>query len=506
MHRIKFSAGMEQPASLSVRSSLKLVAVFEHPTAQQAFDGSSLRALSQQAEFSEFRGQHEKTMLVFPHSAGEAGGAQLLYGLGRWESIDISRLRESLIAAFKAAKKSGAVDLVLVLPPLAGSGISDQEFGESVALIATIVDYEVNHFKTAKGGHKAHKHFKSVHVTCIKDKEVRSGMRAGQIVGSAINNTRNLVNLPAGQCTPEHLASQARELERKAAGAISVKVLSRKQCAKLGMNAFLAVAQGSTVEPRFIELTYEPANAVSDVVLGLVGKSITFDSGGLDIKSAGGMRDMKCDMAGGATVLSAIGAIAALKLPVKVKAFMAATENMPGPRSYKPGDVIEAMGGLSVEVDNTDAEGRLTLIDAIEYARRAGCTHIVDLATLTGAILTSLADVGAGLFTNDPVWAQEVKASARLADELVWEMPMWAALKKGNESQLADLKNSGGTFGAGSSTAALFIAAFAQGIPWVHLDIAGVAMRGRELGADPKGGTGWGVRTLVNLARRLSGK
>lgn len=504
MSRIQFTA--EAPKVLTP-GKLTLVAVFEGTKPGSEAGHPFSAAHSQQAEFSAFSGQHGKTMVAFSSAEdGADGTVPLFYGLGKLERLTRTTLNEALIAAFKAAKKAKASDLSVVVPCLDGTGVLPSEFAESVALLSTMVDYEINHFKTELGGHKKPTRFASVRLqTGTKVAPYNAGLNAGQIIASAINNTRDLVNLPPSMCTPSRLVAEARKLEAKLDGAIKVKVLNRKECEKLGMDAYLAVSRGSTEPPKFIELTYEPAKAVPGVLLGLVGKSVTFDSGGLDIKGAAGMLDMKCDMAGGATVLSAIGAIAALKLPIRVKAFMAATENMPGPNAYKPGDVIfDRIGGMSIEVNNTDAEGRLTLIDAISYAKLQGCTHLVDLATLTGAILTALADVGAGLFTNNQWWADNVKAAASESDEMVWQMPMWDALKKGNDSEMADLKNSGGSFGAGSSTAALFIGAFAGKTPWVHLDIAGVAHRGRELGADPKGGTGWGVRTLVQLARQLS--
>jgi leucyl aminopeptidase len=511
MTRVEFTA---QANAKPVAGEMTLIGVFEEdsPAATRATLAHSCVG---QADFLDFHGQHGKVMMTFPPAAPAAGvldaavsaGAPVcFFGLGKREKFSLPTVREALTAAFKAAKKNKALSLALHMPDLGGTGVLPAEFGEAVATFASAVNYEVNHFKTEKGGHKPVKPFQSVRVLTdgSAQGQVRAGLKSGQIIASAVNNTRDLVNLPPSMCTPSFLAEQARKLETTTT--VKARVLTRAQCAKLGMNALLAVSRGSDEQPKFIELTYEPANAVPGVVLGLVGKGITFDSGGLNIKTGPGMVDMKCDMAGAATVLSAIGAIAALKLPVRVKAFIAGTENMPGPRAYKPGDVITTMAGLTVEINNTDAEGRLTLADAIEYAKQAGCTHLIDLATLTGAMLQSLADVGAGLFTNDPFWAAQVKSAAQAADELVWEMPMWDGFKKANESEMADLRNSGGSFGAGSSTAALFIAPFAGKTPWVHLDIAGVAHRGRELGADPKGGTGWGVRTLVNLARQLSSR
>jgi leucyl aminopeptidase len=241
------------------------------------------------------------------------------------------------------------------------------------------------------------------------------------------------------------------------------------------------------------------------VSLTIVGKSVTFDSGGLDIKPADGMRHMKRDMSGGAVTLAAIQAIAAMGLPIKVRCVMAATENMINGKAYKPGDVIHTMNGLSVEVDNTDAEGRLTLADAIEYAKRLGDSTIVDLATLTGAVKMVTGDVGACVFSNNDEFSSLVVSSAASQGERLLNIPMWEEFRDSNKSDMADLKNSGGA--PGSTTAAYFLRSFAgEEIRWAHLDIAGVAFRDRELGADPRGSTGFGVRTLVELATRLAAK
>lgn len=497
-------------AVLSASTQVLLVGVFENdfpngPAAEvnTACGGS----LVGQARTESFKGTVGQTLVHFNNNAIGAERV-LLYGLGGADKFSVATLRAALTAAFLKVQGLKQNEVTVARVSLDGTGVSAFEFGRTLAEISGMVDYVINHQKTEKAGFKAEVRVTDLKVMARADEAgpVKRGMEAGRIVASAVNNARDLVNMPAGQCTPNFLATQAQRLQTRTKGAVKVRLVRRAELRKLGLNAFLAVSQGSVQEPVLIELTYDPANAVSPDFLGLVGKSITFDSGGLDLKPADGMRLMKGDMAGGAAVLSAIGAIAALKLPVRVKAYMAATENMPDGKSYKPGDVLTTMAGLTVEVDNTDAEGRLTLVDAIEYARRiGGVTRIIDLATLTGAVRQTCGYVGAGAFGNTDEWTAQVIAAGASVGERLFAMPMWPELAKANDSELADLKNSGGAaFGAGSSTAALFISRFAEGIPWVHLDIASVAVRSVRFEADPAGATGFGTRTLVALVEAIA--
>lgn len=494
-----------------VQTKLLLVPAFENefpagPSA--ALNARCNGLLAAQAAEEKFTGKLGTTMVSFTNNAVGARHV-LLVGLGAREKFDLPALRKALTAGFKRAKAQKVEELTVQAFDLDGTTVSAEQFGEAVATYAGLVSYNINHMKTAKAGFMGDSELGQLRVLAGDNDPdaIRRGVAAGTIIASAQNNARNLVNLPPNICTPTYLAARAVELGRKMKGAVKVRVLNKREIEQLGMNAFLAVNKGSDQPPKLIVLEYAPENAAPDVVLGLIGKSITFDSGGLDIKSADGMSTMKCDMAGGATVLSAIGAIAALKLPVKVIAVMAATENMPSGKAYKPSDIITTMNGRTIEIDNTDAEGRVTLADAIEYAKRLGATHMVDVATLTGAVITTVADVGAGLFGNDDAWSAEVLAAADSEGEFLWKMPMWEELREANHTPMADLKNSGAKFGgAGSSSAAFFLMEFAESTPHVHLDVAGTAYRRREFQADPAGGTGWGTRTLVALAKRLAAK
>jgi leucyl aminopeptidase len=298
--------------------------------------------------------------------------------------------------------------------------------------------------------------------------------------------------------TPKALATAAKRMADKAG--LTCEVLGRAQIRKLGMNLFLGVAQGSAEEPQLVRISYEPPRSKSGSV-ALVGKAITFDSGGLSIKTAQGMEDMKTDMAGAAAIISAMQLVAVLKPPFPVRAYFGACENLPSGTAYKPGDVIQGKNGTTVEVLNTDAEGRLVLADVLAWAVEEKPAAVVDLATLTGAILVALGPWTSGLFSNDEAVARELEGAARSAGESVWRMPLPPEMEELIKSPVADLKNTGGRWG-GSINAALFLQHFVGKVPWAHLDIAGPASLDRERGYNPRGGTGAGVRLLAEWIRR----
>jgi leucyl aminopeptidase len=457
-------------------------------------------AATRQAQAMGFTGALEQSFIFFPDSRVNAK-LVVVYGLGVGHKLDAPALRKALAVAFKEAKKLKAATVSVAQLHWAGS----LAYGEIVTTCAGLIDYVPNHYKTGRAGQKPETHVKELVVGVDPNHlaHVKSGLKSGRICADAVNLARDLSNEPANILTPRKLADEALKVAAKSGGTIEAKILGRRELKRLGANAILAVSQGSSQEPYLIELTYTPPTGATAEVLGFVGKSVTFDSGGLDIKGADGMRTMKRDMSGGAVVLAAIKAVAALELPISVKAVMAATENMPDGKAYKPGDVIvKTLAGLSVEVDNTDAEGRLTLADAIEYAKRRGVTRVIDLATLTGSVREFGGDVMAGAFGNDAEFTEKVLAAAGRSGELVGVLPMANELRSANHTDIADLKNSGGS--PGSVTAAWFLREFAGETPWVHLDIAGVSYRTRELGLDPKYATGFGVRTLVELARAYS--
>jgi leucyl aminopeptidase len=317
-------------------------------------------------------------------------------------------------------------------------------------------------------------------------------------ITEAVNAARVLQNTPGNEMTPTHLAARAADLAAELEG-LTVEVEGRMQIQARGMGAFAAVAQGTEQEPALITLHYE-GPAASGPVLGFVGKAVTFDSGGISLKPGAAMSEMKFDMSGGAAVLEAVGAIARLGLPIRLVAVIGATENLPSGRSVKPGDIVRAMNGTTIEVNNTDAEGRLVLSDCLAHAIACGAERVIDLATLTGAIIVSLGSTHAGLVSNDDEWAAKVAAAGAATGEIVWRLPLheeYAELIKG---KYADIDNAPEVRKAGSITAAEFLKRFVGDTPWAHLDIAGTAW---DLGRPyaEKAGSGFGVRLLVELAR-----
>jgi len=321
---------------------------------------------------------------------------------------------------------------------------------------------------------------------------------AGRIVGDAINSARVLINEPGNLLVPARLAEKGASLA--SVEGVSVDVFDERKLETMGMGLLLGVGRGSAEPPRMLIARYEPAEAPTDVTLGLVGKGITFDTGGISIKPADGMERMKDDMAGAATVIAALRALALLKVPLRVVVVVPSAENMPGGRALKPGDVLRSASGLTVEVNNTDAEGRLILGDALWYARQIGATHLVDVATLTGACIVALGKITTGLFATPQPWAETVKAAAQRGGEKIWQMPLFDDYKDTLKSDIADMINSPGR-PAGAVTAAMFLKEFAGTGAWAHLDIAGTAWADEAKPWAAKGATGAMIRTLVELGR-----
>ena len=324
----------------------------------------------------------------------------------------------------------------------------------------------------------------------------RAGVERGITIATSVALARDLINEPAGTLTPTRLASVASRQP-----GLSVTALTPRQLEAAGMGGLLGVARGSEQPARLIELLYEPAGATADTpTLAFVGKGITFDSGGLSIKTSQGMMTMKTDMSGAAAVIAAMRAIAAIGAPVRVLGLCPATENMPSGSAIRPGDVLRTRSGTTVEVLNTDAEGRLVLADGLALAVEAGVDAIVDIATLTGAVSTALGRGIAGLMGNDDAWVATVQDAAARAGESVWHLPLPPEYRRELDSEGADLKNIGSSGTAGTLIAGLFLNEFTAGVPWTHLDIAGTARSDSDDGYVTKGGTGWGVRSLVELA------
>jgi leucyl aminopeptidase len=374
---------------------------------------------------------------------------------------------------------------------------------QAAALVeGTIIGgYTPGLWKTKKDGAP-----KAIERIVFESGDVREAAERAALLAERTNRARNLANMPPNELYPETLAQQAAALadehEHLNAGALGPKEMD-----ELGMGALAAVGRGSHNEPRLIVLRYEPPQATNpDLVLGLVGKSITFDTGGISIKPAGGMDAMKGDMAGGAGTLHGIGAIAALGLPVRAVAVLAAAENMPGGDAFRPGDILTAANGKTIEIINTDAEGRLVLADALWYARREGATHIIDLATLTGAMSIALGDLYAGFFANDAEWRDRIVAAGERSGDLTWPFPLHPRYRRYVDSAYADMKNGSTLREASPALAAEFLQEFAGEGPWAHVDMAGPGFLDRSRGDYLRvpGGTGYGVRLIAELATSLA--
>ena len=324
-------------------------------------------------------------------------------------------------------------------------------------------------------------------------------------MADAANRARDLANAPANELTPEQLARRAQEIA-DGHEHVTAEALGPDEIRALGMGAFAGVAQGGHNPPRLIVMRYDPPEPSGEVVLGLVGKAITFDTGGISIKPAAYMEDMKGDMAGGAAVIEGLGAVAELGLPVRVLGVVAATENMVGGHAYRPGDILRARNGKTIEVINTDAEGRLVLADALVYAREQGATHIVDFATLTGVMEAAMGDFYAGVFGNDADWRDRVVAAGEASGDHAWPWPLHARFRRYIDSTFADMKNSSILRQGVPVLAAEFLQEFAGDGPWAHIDMAGTGFFTwpRPDYLWQKGGTGYGVRLITELASRLS--
>lgn len=423
----------------------------------------------------------------------------ILLGLGKKEEFTLDRLRGVAGTAIRAAQKLDVRTVATVVHGAGQAGFDPQAAAQALVEGTLLGNYRFCCYKTGPDEVVIPEKLYIIEHDAQKVPQLTAGSERGQAVATAVNMTRSLVNHPANRMTPAKMAAQAAEIA--AHHGLELQVLDKEEIAAQGMSAFLAVAQGSHEPPRLIVLKYN-GNPGSQNLLALVGKGVTFDSGGISLKPSEGMQEMKDDMAGAAAVLGAMQAIAALRLPVNVAAVAPCTENLPSGYAFRPGDVIDSLGGKTIEIISTDAEGRLILADAITYAHRLGASHVVDLATLTGACVVALGTVASGVMANDRDLCGRVLAAAGAAGERMWELPLFEEYKDQIKSDIADLKNTGGR-PAGAITAGLFIAAFAAGKPWVHVDIAGTVSSDKDKGYNVKGATGVGVRTLVRFAEDL---
>lgn len=418
----------------------------------------------------------------------------LFVGLGPATDLTTARLDKAFTTAARSISDKKDLRIAIAIPPEAIGGITPERVVTSAVSCSLVGSIGQDLYRTERNRYP----FAGVQIAVAgKMNDLDSAIERGRILGTAINLTRELVNRPPQEITPLGFAERARAAATECE--LKIEVLERPRLEQERMKSMLAVAQGSTEPPCMIVMQHNggPANGPR---LALVGKGVTFDSGGLSLKPTDGMLTMKCDMAGAATVLGAMTAIARLKLPVNVTAYMGMVENMPGGSAFKLGDILTARNGVTIEVLNTDAEGRLVLADVLSYAVDAGVDKIVDLATLTGACVVALGEDVSGAFTNNQAWCDSVLAAAKAAGEDLWQLPMFDLYEDLIKGDVGDIKNTGGRWG-GAITAARFLQHFVNNKPWVHLDIAGPAFASSNKPHREAGGTGHMVKTLVELAR-----
>ena len=446
--------------------------------------------LSQLRERDEFPSDVGETCKL-PIVTGVAADRLLLVGLGPTDKLTSAKFEKAAKVAFRQVTKKKDQTVAV-----AWSGISNLDAATAIqtaVMSAVIAGVGPGVYQQEPGRYP----LKTLTLLAKPTDENRQTAKTGHILGEAINQTRDLVNRCADEIYPESVAAKAKEMSDEVG--LRCRILDQDQLEAERMGSLLAVARASTRPPRVVVLEYHGASSEAPT-LALCGKGVCFDSGGLSIKTSEGMNTMKADMAGAATVFGALAAIARLKLPVNVVGYLGLVENMISGSSYKLGDVLTARNGVTIEVLNTDAEGRLVLADVLAYAVDQGADKIVDLATLTGACVVALGEEVSGLFANDSEWANEVKAAAENADERVWELPMDADFDDLLKSDVADCKNIGGRWG-GAITAAKFLEKFVGEKPWVHLDIAGPSFATNGKSTRDSGATGVMVRTLVELAK-----
>lgn len=449
-----------------------------------------------------FEGKEKQTLLLYP--SGIASRQLLLVGLGKAGKMSLETLRRASAAAAKVARDVNARSFVILEPEAPGDinfgwpGNVYEGMGMALAEGVGLGMYRYNKYLTTKPDAPVDPDRCNIGAS-NRDRlrHFTKGVGLARIVCEATCAARDLSNAPGNEIYPQTLAAHARSTGRR--HGFRVTVFNESTIAKLGMGGLLGVARGSANPPRFIVMEYNRKSAGRGTIV-LVGKGVTFDSGGISIKPSENMSEMKMDMAGAAAVIGTLQAAAALKIPVHLVGLIPATENLPGGRALKPGDILRHHNGTTSEVDNTDAEGRLILADALSYAHRYKPDAVIDLATLTGAVVVALGHIATGMLGNDRKIMDRLVDSGNRTFERVWELPMFEEYEQLVKSDIADVKNVGGRW-AGAITGAMFLKKFIGDCPWVHLDIAGTAILEEPLDYTPKGGSGVGVRLLVDFLR-----
>jgi leucyl aminopeptidase len=458
-------------------------------------------AISQLIRDGDIKGKQGEITVI--HTFGAIPASKVLVlGLGKQEKFSLDTVRDLTANVCRHLRRLGVAEAASIVHGAGIAGLDPERSAQAMAEGAVMGLYQFTRHKRPDDDATELDSLTLVEFDSAKLPSLRRGAERGVIVAEAANFCRDLANEPSNILTPTEMAArvqaQATEL------GLGCQVFERERMVDMGMGALLGVAQGSHQPPKLIILHYR-GDPGSDRAIGFVGKGITFDTGGISIKPAQGMEEMKGDMSGAAAVLAAVLALARLKPRINVTAIAPCTENMPGGGAIKPGDVLRAMNGKTIEVVNTDAEGRLVLADGLSYARRLNLAPIVDVATLTGAISVALGNVAMGVMSNDAALVEQLKAAGAAAGEKVWQLPMYEEYKEQIKSDVADMKNSGGR-PAGSITAAWLLREFVDETSWAHLDMAGVDNYDREKGAMVKGASGIPVRTLVNLALDVAGE
>ncbi len=486
----------DAPENVETQALAVVVFEKENPYGPRLWDSGGLRKCVEEIiQSGEVTGRAFETALLH-RPEGLKARRLLVVGGGKRERFGPVELRRAAGTAARFLKSKSVSEFAF----FNDGSLGDAESASAVVEGAIVADFEPDKYKTEQKEEKKIARLTLLGPDRAAEREVNEAAERSRVLAEAQNFARELINEPSNRMTPTLLAERARALAAEAG--LACELLDRPAIERLKMGAFLSVAQGSAEPPVLIALKYQPEGAPQTPHLGLVGKGITFDTGGISIKPAEGMEKMKYDMAGGATMIAVMRAIARLRPAVKVTAVVPATENMPGGRAQKPGDIQVAMSGKTIEVINTDAEGRLVLADALHYASTLGCTHLVDAATLTGAVAVALGAVNVGVFSTEQKFLDLLLASARACGEKLWPLPLDDDYREQIRSHIADLMNTGGRYG-GAITAAMFLKEFSGVTPWIHLDIAGTAWVDEARPYIAKGASGVAVRTLATLALRF---
>jgi len=459
----------------------------------KALDGGVTRLISN----GEIKGKFGEVGII--HTLGKLPtGIVAVAGLGKRQDFTLDKVRGVAGEFCRSLRKLNCHRIATILHGAGIGGIATEASVEAIVEGSLLGLYSFTRYKKSE--------YEDIREILIVEREesklpaLERGVHKGKIMAEATALARDMVNEPANCMTPSRMSVIAKEIANE--HNLEFNVLDSNDMEAMGMGALLGVAKGSSQAPKLITLSYK-GDVSSKNAIGFIGKGVTFDSGGISIKPSEGMGEMKDDMAGGAAVMAALSAIAQLKLKINVAGIIPATENLPSGSALKPGDVLKAMSGKTIEVISTDAEGRLILADALSYAVKQAFSPLVDVATLTGACRVALGTGYSGVFGNDQELVDKVLKAGSEAGEKLWQMPMPEEYKEQNKSEIADIKNTGDKYG-GAITAALFLAEFVDNTPWVHLDIAGTASSSKESGYVVKGATGVGVRTLVELALSLA--